>query len=112
MVRPSKFEANNRDALAAVLGGRVEVWVEDCGRPDIITADRVIEVKRRSQWKEAIGKALVYGLGTGLQPTVALLGSPGRLRERIVSTCHALGVDVIWGLPELEQLDDMVRLDK
>jgi hypothetical protein len=53
-------EAWYRDQLAEKLKGKVEVNTE-AGRIDILTATEVIEVKRVSGWKGAIGQVKSYG---------------------------------------------------
>ena len=49
-----------RDHLAKQLNGQVEVSTP-AGRIDILTKTEVIEVKRASGWKSAIGQIISYG---------------------------------------------------
>jgi hypothetical protein len=53
-------EAWYRDQLAEKLKGKVEVNTE-AGRIDILTDTELIEVKRVSGWKGAIGQVKSYG---------------------------------------------------
>ncbi|NJL43014.1 MAG: hypothetical protein HC935_05970 [Pseudanabaena sp. SU_2_4] len=53
-------EAWYRDRLADKLKGKVEVNTE-AGRIDILTDTELIEVKRVSGWKGAIGQVKTYG---------------------------------------------------
>jgi hypothetical protein len=53
-------EASYRDRLAEKLKGKVEVHTK-AGRIDILTDTEVIEVKRVSGWKGAIGQVKSYG---------------------------------------------------
>jgi ribosomal protein L3 len=53
-------EAWYRDQLAEKLKGKVEVNTE-AGRIDILTDTELIEVKRVSAWKGAIGQVKSYG---------------------------------------------------
>lgn len=49
-----------RDRLAKQLNGQVEVSTP-AGRIDILTDTEVIEIKRASGWKSAIGQIISYG---------------------------------------------------
>ena len=55
----SRAEERVRAALLAEVGGQTEV-ITAVGRIDILTASEVIEVKRISDWKEALGQILAY----------------------------------------------------
>jgi hypothetical protein len=54
-------EAWIRDCLAEKLNGKTEVVIEGIGRIDILTKKEIIEVKRVSGWKSAIGQVKSYG---------------------------------------------------
>ena len=53
-------ELSYRNRLAKQLNGQVEVSTP-AGRIDILTETEVIEVKRASGWKSAIGQIISYG---------------------------------------------------
>jgi len=58
-------EAAVRDKLAKELCGEIEVSTS-MGRVDVLTDDEIIEVKRASYWKHALGQVLAYSMGTGM----------------------------------------------
>jgi len=53
-------EGNVRDRLHESLGGLKEV-ITAVGRIDLLTDSELIEVKRLSDWKSALGQVLAYG---------------------------------------------------
>lgn len=79
------------------LGGRREVGVP-VGRIDLLTSDKLIEVKEVRGWKGAIGQALVYGTyKPAHKPAIALYGKCTSSYQSIVQdACGFLGVEVIW----------------
>jgi len=54
------------------LGGEMEFRVEG-GRVDLLTEDRAYEIEWASNWKEAIGQALWYGLQSNKKPGIILI---------------------------------------
>ena len=48
-----------RDKLAVIYNGEIEV---ECkyGRIDIVTSDKIIEIKKSRNWKQALGQILIY----------------------------------------------------
>ena len=55
----SNPEHQVRDALKQQLGGKTEV-VTPSGRIDLLTETQIIEVKRITDWKSALGQILAY----------------------------------------------------
>jgi len=56
----SSLEAQVRDRLAQRIPGSQTEVMTPFGRIDILTPTEVIEVKRASQWKQAIGQVEIY----------------------------------------------------
>jgi len=57
---PNLPEKKISDRLAKELNGTREVLTA-CGRIDVLTQDEIIEVKKGSGWKSAIGQVCAYG---------------------------------------------------
>jgi len=55
--------------------GVIEARLPDRTRVDCLTDEYAIEYDFTHKWAEAIGQALHYGLMTGRQPVVVLIGS-------------------------------------
>jgi len=86
-----------RDRLADELGGETEVTVPS-GRIDVVTQTEVIEVKRVSQWKSALGQVLAYKRSfPNHQARIHLIGEPSQSRlDLIQQECQQYGVKVTW----------------
>lgn len=64
----------------------------DTGIVDVMTPDKVIEVKKAANWKHALGQVLAYSYTTSKTPVVALIGSvPTQARAVYLN----LGVELI-----------------
>lgn len=79
------------------LGGVREVRVP-CGRIDLLTTDRIIEVKHCKGWKHALGQVLCYSVfRPGYKPTIALYGQlSSKEAETATFCCNKLGVDIMF----------------
>ncbi len=85
-------EAEVRDRLAqSIPGSRTEVSTE-FGRIDILTPTEVIEVKRATQWKQAIGQVEIY-LHTypNHKPRIHLFGKT-KHQAMIQAVCQTKGI--------------------
>ncbi len=88
-----------RDMCQSKYGGEIEVPIPGVGRIDLLTSDRVIEVKRESRWKSALGQILSYGeYYPNHIPTLALTpDSKSRYDpETIEKICNKFGVEVMY----------------
>ena len=63
---------------------RTEVIIES-GIVDILTPDKVIEVKKADNWKHALGQTLAYSAELHKAPCVALIGGLSPICRRILS---------------------------
>ncbi|MDX2273487.1 MAG: hypothetical protein NW237_16255 [Cyanobacteriota bacterium] len=90
-------EAWYRDKLAKKLKGQVEV-VTPSGRIDILTDREVIEVKKASNWKAAIGQILVYGRNyPNHKKRIHLFGELTKNDlKKIKEECNAFGILLTW----------------
>ncbi len=81
-----------RDYLADNMpDSSIEVTIES-GIVDILTPDKVIEVKKADNWKHALGQTLAYSAELHKAPCVALIGNLSPICRQILS-CY--GVDNI-----------------
>ena len=81
-----------RDYLADnIPNSRAEVMIAS-GIVDILTPDKVIEVKKADNWKHALGQTLAYSAELHKTPCVALIGNLSSICRQILS-CY--GVDNI-----------------
>jgi hypothetical protein len=85
-----------RSEWAHELGGRPEQRLES-GIADIMTSTNVYEVKDISQWKHAIGQAIIYANKAGLKPGLALFGPELEVRdmEALRRTASDMGVELL-----------------
>jgi hypothetical protein len=90
-------EAWYRDRLAKQLNGRVEVPIMQ-GRIDILTPTELIEVKRTSGWKEAIGQVKSYGKSYPKHSLrIHLFGNLTERKLKIVQeVCRLEGITLTW----------------
>lgn len=65
------YENELCEQLANKWNARKEVLC-DSGKADLVTTDKVIEVKHVSKWKHALGQAQAYSFDFGLNPAVYL----------------------------------------
>lgn len=87
-----------RDLCCSKFNGTPEVVIPGIGRVDVLTADKIIEVKDIRLWKGAIGQILVYSqFYPNHQPTIALTPNPKNRYEigTIKQICEKLGIEVI-----------------
>ena len=72
-------------------GARSEVIINS-GVVDVVSPDRVIEVKKSENWKHALGQSLAYAAELNLKPCVALIGRLHPVSQKIF---QRYGVDNI-----------------
>lgn len=85
-------ESVYRDYLAdTLIGAKTEVIINS-GIVDIVTPDKVIEVKKAEHWKHAMGQSLAYSAELHKPPVVALIGTIPAIGRQIL--CK-YGVDII-----------------
>lgn len=60
------------DLIQELIGGEQEVPVKG-GRVDLLTEDYAFEIKKDTNWKEAIGQSLWYGCQTKKKPGIILI---------------------------------------
>jgi hypothetical protein len=86
-----------RDRLASQLNGQIEVSTK-AGRIDILTDVEIIEVKRVSKWKEAIGQVKSYRQyypNHGMR--VHLFGKLTNSKLNVIQkVCQAEGIYLSW----------------
>jgi hypothetical protein len=103
-VLPQWFDIKNydnaeqkiRDRLKDSLGGLAEVFTS-AGRIDLLTDEEIVEVKRISDWKAALGQILVYsGFYPEHQKRIHLFGNNKELERLadIEAACLAFDVNV------------------
>lgn len=73
-----------RDALARQLGGITEAFLGVGGRADVITPDRVFEVKAASSWQSGFRQLLAYSALCGCRPGLALFGLTSSSQIRLI----------------------------
>ena len=68
------------------------------GIVDIITEEKIIEVKRINEWKQAVGKICIYNLEfPDKEKVIALLGeTSNEMKQMITLFCKELNVNVIF----------------
>jgi hypothetical protein len=67
----------------------------DSGKIDLLTNDKIIEIKEASNWKHAIGQIMIYGLEyPDKQKMIYLFGECDR--ELIKSKCLLLNIEVCF----------------
>jgi hypothetical protein len=102
-----------RDRLHGVLGGDTEVSCP-CGRIDLLTDRYIIELKRASQWKHALGQLLSYSAYHLHQKRVIyLFGSSMELDKYLpiaTNICHAYDVQVI-GVDKAAAFDHFIPIE-
>ena len=94
-------EAWYRDRLAQELGGKPKVKIEKntpVGRIDILTSTEVIELKRVSGWKSAIGQVKSYGLYYPEHKLrIHLFGAMTESKLKTIKVhCEAEGIALSW----------------
>lgn len=67
-----------------ILGSKAEVSIKS-GIVDILTPDKVIEVKKANNWKHALGQTLSYSAELHKKPCVALIGKLSPICRQILS---------------------------
>ncbi len=64
------------------------------GYIDIITDDRIIEIKEYCKWKHAIGQIICYGIHHPQKQKKIILFGSGNIDEIICNACNKLGIEV------------------
>lgn len=77
-------------------GAKAEVSIES-GIVDILTPDRVIEVKKAHNWKHAMGQTLSYSAELHKKPCVALIGKLRPICRKILS-CYGVDNIELYGI--------------
>ena len=88
-----------RDMCQYKYGGKTEVTVPGIGRIDVLTDDRVIEVKNIQTWKGGLGQVLSYSeFYPNHTPTLALTpnSKSNYSPELIEKICNKFGVEVVF----------------
>lgn len=81
-----------RDRLAQSIPGSQTEVATPWGRIDILTPTEVIEVKRASQWKQAIGQVKIYSQAyPHRQPRIHLFGTIQQ-KTLIQKACRNQGI--------------------
>ena len=94
-VEPFLNEKDAQVSLSNLLGGRMEVKCK-YGRVDLITNELIVEVKRVSGWKGALGQIMTYHLEyEDLYPVIALLGTSKNYRV-INEVCEHWHIGCLW----------------
>ena len=89
-------EAGYRDELALKIQGAICEYPCRCGWIDIFSPSFVIEVKRGTKWKNAVGQVLCYGVDyPSHSKVIALYGKVNK--ELVRGYCSKFNVDV-WFL--------------
>ena len=65
-------ESDYSNYIQSLIGGEREVSIKG-GRIDLLTSEYAFEVEWASNWKEAIGQSIWYGLNTQKKPGIILL---------------------------------------
>jgi hypothetical protein len=68
-----KPEPYYQKIAAKALEGEMEVTMPDRSRCDIVTEEYAIEVKKHSNWKEAIGQSLNYAFQSNKKAGIVLI---------------------------------------
>jgi hypothetical protein len=91
------IERQIQHCLWQQLGGEIEVGTL-AGRVDLLTSTEIIEIKRASHWKDAVGQVVVYGhYYPSHSKRIHLFGSVHTsLRSLIERHCKKLKITVTW----------------
>ena len=81
-----------RDYIADNIPGAKSEVIISSGIVDVVSPDKVIEVKKSEHWKHALGQSLAYAAELNLKPCVALIGRPHPISQK---TFQRYGVDNI-----------------
>lgn len=81
------------------IGGEIEVGSK-YGKIDLLTKDKIIEVKRYKSWKHALGQVLVYGIDYPNHKKVLYLYGKAKPRtamwDLICEACSKFNVDCVF----------------
>ena len=92
---PEQHEFEFQRVEAARIGGKMEVDAGLGGRCDILSDDEVVEVKRYSSWRHALGQVLSYGhFFPGRSLRIHLFEPPPLPEDDIVLICKKFRVAV------------------
>lgn len=90
---PKPFpESLIRDQLARTIPGSQTEVPTPYGRIDILTPTEIIEVKRASQWKQAIGQVQIYARAYPHHRLRIHLFGPVKNKKLIRQTCRDQGI--------------------
>jgi hypothetical protein len=98
----NNIESQVKDCLQQQLGGLQEVSTP-AGRIDLLTETEIIEVKRVSDWKSALGQVLAYsGFYPDYKKRIHLFGLEADQQQlsTIKSTCLPFDVEVTFEIVE------------
>lgn len=90
-------ESGYRDLLQRKYGGLIEVPIPGVGRIDVLTPDKIIEVKNINGWKHSLGQVLAYStFYPNHQPIIALTPSKTCYKiEEIERIVNSFGVEIM-----------------
>lgn len=90
-------ESGYRDMLNRKYGGLIEVPIPGIGRIDVLTPDKIIEVKTVNLWKGGLGQLLVYAIFYPKhQPVLALTPAKTCYKiEEIERIVNSFGVEIM-----------------
>lgn len=97
-IQPSesvKIESQIRDELLKELGGTAEVTTP-AGFIDLLTEEKLIEVKVGNNWKHALGQALSYSIYYPDKKKYIYLFGEVENKAVIERTCETYGVKVVY----------------
>lgn len=73
-----------RDFLTDNIPGAKSEVIIKSGVVDVLTPDKVIEVKKSENWKHALGQSLAYAAELKLKPCVSLIGKLQPISKKIL----------------------------
>jgi len=97
-LRPSRRNLRERaiqEQLQQELEGEIEVETA-AGRIDLLTDDRLIEIKTVSHWKHAIGQVLCYGIHYPDRQKCVYLFGEAEDRDVIEQACSIYDIEVVF----------------
>lgn len=103
--KSSMLEKGIQDKLKITLNAQVEVETP-VGRIDLVTIDRIIEIKEVSKWKHAIGQILSYGTFYPDKHKAIYLFGGTLENEHIKKICDQYDIELIYDNNEEDEEDE------
>lgn len=92
-----KLEPYYQKIAAEALEGEMEVIMPDRSRCDIVTEEYAIEVKKHSNWKEAIGQSLNYAFQSNKKAGIILIVDKPTDSIRLISVIRHYELPIhVW----------------